>query len=246
MRGHAVQRIKDVRLLRARQFPEDAGPLAHPVRPASYLKIDNFYTATIYEKGAELIGMLRDAGGRAGLPGRHGPLFRALRRPGGDGGGLRRLLRRSLRPRPVRTSSAGTRQAGTPEVTVEADLRRRDEGADADPRPVHRAHARPAGQAGPAHPDQARPAGRGRRALSFSLPGANAPVGRGDPGARRRRPLHRPDRRGAPAGALGPARLLRPGEARSPTSRRRTPTCGWPPTRTCSTAGRPARTWRAT
>ena len=59
MRGAAVQRIKDVKLLRARQFPEDAGPMAHPVRPSSYLKIDNFYTATIYEKGAELIRMLR-------------------------------------------------------------------------------------------------------------------------------------------------------------------------------------------
>ena len=57
-RGAAVQRIKDVRALRARQFPEDAGPLAHPVRPTSYLKIDNFYTATIYEKGAEIIRML--------------------------------------------------------------------------------------------------------------------------------------------------------------------------------------------
>ncbi len=59
MRGHAVQRIKDVKALRARQFPEDAGPLAHPVRPSSYLKIDNFYTATIYEKGAEIIRMLK-------------------------------------------------------------------------------------------------------------------------------------------------------------------------------------------
>ena len=49
MRGEAVQRIKDVKALRARQFAEDAGPLAHPVRPSSYLKIDNFYTATIYE-----------------------------------------------------------------------------------------------------------------------------------------------------------------------------------------------------
>ena len=58
-RGAAVQRIKDVRALRARQFPEDNGPLAHPVRPESYLKIDNFYTATIYEKGAELIRMLK-------------------------------------------------------------------------------------------------------------------------------------------------------------------------------------------
>jgi len=57
-RGHAVQRIKDVKALRARQFSEDAGPLAHAVRPSSYVKIDNFYTATIYEKGAEVIRML--------------------------------------------------------------------------------------------------------------------------------------------------------------------------------------------
>ncbi len=59
MRGEAVQRIKDVKALRARQFSEDAGPLAHPVRPSSYLKIDNFYTATIYEKGSEVIRMLK-------------------------------------------------------------------------------------------------------------------------------------------------------------------------------------------
>ncbi|CAN7409067.1 aminopeptidase N [Phenylobacterium sp. LjRoot225] len=59
MRGEAVQRIKDVKALRARQFAEDQGPQAHPVRPSSYLKIDNFYTATIYEKGAEVIRMLR-------------------------------------------------------------------------------------------------------------------------------------------------------------------------------------------
>lgn len=59
MRGHAVQRIKDVKALRARQFAEDQGPLAHPVRPNSYLKIDNFYTATIYEKGSEVIRMLK-------------------------------------------------------------------------------------------------------------------------------------------------------------------------------------------
>jgi len=58
-RGAAVQRIKDVRALRSRQFPEDAGPLAHPVRPSEFIKIDNFYTATVYEKGAELIRMLK-------------------------------------------------------------------------------------------------------------------------------------------------------------------------------------------
>ncbi len=58
-RSRAVQRIKDVKRLRARQFGEDAGPLAHPVRPSSYQKIDNFYTATVYEKGGEVIRMLK-------------------------------------------------------------------------------------------------------------------------------------------------------------------------------------------
>jgi aminopeptidase N len=54
----AVKRIEDVRVLRAVQFPEDAGPLAHPVRPDSYIEISNFYTATVYNKGAELIRMM--------------------------------------------------------------------------------------------------------------------------------------------------------------------------------------------
>ena len=54
----AVKRIEDVRALRAAQFPEDAGPLAHPIRPESYLEISNFYTATIYNKGAEVIRMM--------------------------------------------------------------------------------------------------------------------------------------------------------------------------------------------
>ncbi len=54
----AVKRIEDVRLLRAVQFPEDAGPLAHPIRPESYIEISNFYTATVYNKGAEIIRML--------------------------------------------------------------------------------------------------------------------------------------------------------------------------------------------
>jgi len=58
LRGAAVKRIGDVITLRARQFREDAGPLAHPVRPAEYVEINNFYTATVYEKGAEVIRML--------------------------------------------------------------------------------------------------------------------------------------------------------------------------------------------
>jgi aminopeptidase N len=53
-----VKRIEDMRVLRAAQFPEDAGPLAHPVRPDSYIEISNFYTATVYNKGAELIRMM--------------------------------------------------------------------------------------------------------------------------------------------------------------------------------------------
>lgn len=59
MRSRPVERIGDVRMLRAHQFPEDAGPLAHPVRPKTYREINNFYTATIYEKGAEIVRMLR-------------------------------------------------------------------------------------------------------------------------------------------------------------------------------------------
>ncbi|OUD08739.1 aminopeptidase N [Marivivens niveibacter] len=59
MRSHAVKRIDDVITLRARQFREDQGPLAHPVRPESFVEINNFYTVTVYEKGAEVIGMLK-------------------------------------------------------------------------------------------------------------------------------------------------------------------------------------------
>ncbi|MBI5656793.1 MAG: aminopeptidase N [Geobacter sp.] len=59
MESRGVKRIADVRYLRTIQFPEDAGPLAHPVRPDSYMEINNFYTATVYNKGAEVIRMLR-------------------------------------------------------------------------------------------------------------------------------------------------------------------------------------------
>jgi aminopeptidase N len=57
-RSPVVQRINEVRQLKARQFPEDGGPLAHPVRPDHYMEINNFYTATVYEKGAELVRMI--------------------------------------------------------------------------------------------------------------------------------------------------------------------------------------------
>ncbi|MBA3862877.1 MAG: aminopeptidase N [Erythrobacter sp.] len=63
MQGEAVKRIEDVRILRGAQFPEDAGPLAHPIRPDSYREISNFYTATVYNKGAEVIRMMRTMAG---------------------------------------------------------------------------------------------------------------------------------------------------------------------------------------
>ncbi|MEI2384681.1 aminopeptidase N [Breoghania sp. JC706] len=71
MRSRAVKRIADVRLLQSHQFSEDGGPLAHPVRPTVYRQINNFYTATVYEKGAEIVRMIKtllgDDGFRAGM-----------------------------------------------------------------------------------------------------------------------------------------------------------------------------------
>ena len=65
--ARAVKRIEDVRLLRTVQFAEDAGPMAHPVRPDSYVEINNFYTVTIYEKGAEVVRMMQTLVGREGF-----------------------------------------------------------------------------------------------------------------------------------------------------------------------------------
>ncbi|WP_028310033.1 aminopeptidase N [Derxia gummosa] len=65
--GKAVKRIDDVRTLRAAQFPEDAGPMSHPIRPDEYQEINNFYTATVYEKGSEIIRMQQTILGRDGF-----------------------------------------------------------------------------------------------------------------------------------------------------------------------------------
>ncbi|MEM1200706.1 MAG: aminopeptidase N [Pseudomonadota bacterium] len=67
LRSRPVKRISDVQQLRAHQFPEDAGPLSHPVRPNSYIEINNFYTATVYEKGAEVCRMLQTLLGEDGF-----------------------------------------------------------------------------------------------------------------------------------------------------------------------------------
>jgi aminopeptidase N len=65
--GRAVKRIEDVRLLRQLQFPEDAGPMAHPIRPDEYQEINNFYTVTVYEKGSEVVRMYQILLGREGF-----------------------------------------------------------------------------------------------------------------------------------------------------------------------------------
>ncbi|GAC1606812.1 MAG: aminopeptidase N [Ramlibacter sp.] len=71
--ARAVKRIEDVRILRTAQFPEDAGPMAHPVRPDQYLEINNFYTVTVYEKGAEVVRMMQTLTAAASDPlGREG------------------------------------------------------------------------------------------------------------------------------------------------------------------------------
>ena len=65
--GRAVTRIDQVRTLRQAQFPEDAGPMSHPVRPDSFVEINNFYTVTVYEKGAEVVRMYQTLVGRDGF-----------------------------------------------------------------------------------------------------------------------------------------------------------------------------------
>ncbi|TRD11461.1 aminopeptidase N [Erythrobacter insulae] len=122
MQGEAVKRIEDVRILRAAQFPEDAGPLAHPIRPDSFREISNFYTATVYNKGAEVIRMMRSMAGperfRAGTDlyfDRHDgeaatceDFIRAIE----DGAGLELSQFRRW-----------YRQAGTPRVAVSQELK---------------------------------------------------------------------------------------------------------------------------
>ncbi len=67
LNSRGVKRVSVVKELRNSQFPEDAGPMAHPVRPESYIKMDNFYTATVYEKGAEIIRMIHQLIGESGF-----------------------------------------------------------------------------------------------------------------------------------------------------------------------------------
>ncbi len=114
-RSPTVQRIGDVRQLKSLQFPEDAGPLAHPVRPESYIEINNFYTPTVYEKGAELVRMIETILGRA--------MFRAgmdlyFRRHDGEAATIEDFIKcfEDASGRDLKHFAKWYQQAGTPEL----------------------------------------------------------------------------------------------------------------------------------
>jgi aminopeptidase N len=117
MRSRPVKRIADVRGLRAAQFIEDAGPLAHPVRPESYKEINNFYTATVYEKGAEVVRMVQTLIGketfRAGMD-----LY--FERHDGEAATIEQFIQcfADVSGRDMRQFMRWYSQAGTPEVAV--------------------------------------------------------------------------------------------------------------------------------
>ncbi len=117
MRSRPVKRITDVRTLRAAQFVEDAGPLAHPVRPEAYKEINNFYTATVYEKGAEVVGMVKTLIGpekfRAGMD-----LY--FERHDGEAATIEQFIQcfADVSGRDMSQFMRWYSQAGTPEVTI--------------------------------------------------------------------------------------------------------------------------------
>ena len=160
-RSATVQRIIDVRALKTHQFAEDAGPLAHPVRPDSYIEINNFYTSTVYEKGAEVVRMIATLLGRDGF--RKGMDLYFERHDGAslDGRGVRHLLRGRQRRRPIAipavVCAGGHARAGR-----QSALRQGQEDCRSGSRADPRADAGPAQQEADAHSHPARPARRQR------------------------------------------------------------------------------------
>ncbi len=116
-RSRAVKRIDDVKTLRAAQYPEDGGPLAHPARPDRYKEINNFYTATVYEKGAEIVRMLATLLGEAGF--RKG-MDLYFERHDGDATTIEAFIKVFEDSNGVDLQKFQTwyLQAGTPEVTI--------------------------------------------------------------------------------------------------------------------------------
>ena len=119
LRSRSVKRIEDVITLRTRQFPEDQGPLSHPVRPRSYIEINNFYTATVYEKGAELCRMMHTLMGEVAFRRAMDIYFE---RHDGDAATIEDFLAcmAEASGRDLTQFKRWYEQAGTPIVTVQA------------------------------------------------------------------------------------------------------------------------------
>ena len=225
-RSRAVERIGDVRGLRAHQFVEDAGPLAHPVRPALYHEINNFYTATVYEKGAEVVRMLKTLLGpdnfRKGMD-----LY--FDRHDGEAATVEQFVQ-------CFADASGTdlgqfmrwySQAGTPEVVAAGRYDPRAKTYRLEVASERAADTRPARQGADGDPAGARP-GRARRTRPAARPRRWTP-------ARARRPhaeqaerdvrIHR-HRRGA--GALAQPRIFSADQACRQSHRRRSAVPGRP------------------
>ena len=161
MRSRPVKRIADVRGLRAAQFIEDAGPLAHPVRPETYKEINNFYTSTVYEKGAEVVRMVQTLIGaekfRAGMD-----LYFA--RHDGHAATVEQFIQcfADASGRDMTQFMRWYSQAGTPEVTVAGRYDAARKTYTLDVQAKRAADAGPADQGADGHPAGARPGRQGR------------------------------------------------------------------------------------
>ena len=218
----AVKRIRDVRLLRTHQFAQDAGPMAHAVRPDSYIEISNFYTVTIYNKGAEVIRMLHtllgDEGFKAGMKvyfERHdghaattGDFVAAMEAASGTD--LRQFRRWYT-------------QAGTPVLTVRGAYDATNSQYVLDIEQRTNPHARAAGEAAAARPGAGSAAWRRRQQPPAPLRGVESHRReRGGAGAARTAP-HVPVLECVRVpGPVARTRLLRAGEGRDRAQRRRT------------------------
>ena len=218
LHSRAVKRIADVRRLRATQFLEDAGPLAHPVRPESYVEINNFYTATVYEKGAEVIRMLHTLIGEAAFQ-RGMQLY--FERHDGQAVTCEDFVAamEAASGRDLAQFRRWYSQAGTPRLDGRgrATTPRRAQ-LPPERRPVDAADARPERQATAPHPARAG-AARRRRARA-----AAAARGRGGAGRQRARARAQARRGAVHLRRIWPRRRRRP----------------------CCAASRPRSCWRAT
>ena len=209
-RSATVQRISEVRQLKARQFPEDAGPLAHPVRPDRYIEINNFYTATVYQKGAEVVRMIQTLLGREGF--RKG-MDLYFERHDGQAATVEDFvdLLRGASGRDLKQFMTWYSQAGTPELVCQLKYDAKAKTADLTVTQVLPPTPGEAQEEAAAHAGQARAARRQRAG-----PGAHAGFRRAlgerrDRGAQAHREIPLP-RRALPSGGVAAARILRAGE----------------------------------